>query len=1030
VNSPRGVVYSTPGTGFQVSGATGDAATAGQPAAARFGNINSSYTANFQTFSAERLFTTLGSNISDVNFFVPGSNEPGLSISFGAVFTDVETAGSTTIEFFNQNGASLGKRAVPVSPPGGLSFFGISFFDVRVLTRVRITSGAAALGAAESASDLVVMDDFIYGEPVPNANLVLTVNGSPNPVIAGSNMTYVLALTNKGTAAAQNVTLTENLPSGATFVSMVQNSGPAFSLTTPALGATGTATATANALAAGATAIFTFVVRVGSDSGNGLPLRNFPAVTSNPPDLFGADNRPDFTATVATQADLALTKTGPATVVAGANTANITYNLTLSNAGPSDAGTVVLTDAFPAGTTVQSFTQTAGPAFSLSGGAGAVTAFKNSLAAGASATFTLVVKVNGSPAIGSTLNNTATASTSTTDPVTGNNSATVSTTVVPPSFSINDVTVTEGNSGSTNATLTVTLSQASANQVTVDYFTANGSAAQPLDYTAVNGTLTFAPGQTTQTISVPVNGDTSVEANETFFVNLANPTNAEIADAQGLGTINDDDTASPPTLSINDVAVTEGNSGSTNASFTVTLSSASSSTVSVDFFTSNVSSAEPGDYTAANGSVSFAPGQTTRSINISVNGDTLPEPNETFFVNLVNATNADIADGQGIGTINDDDASGVIQFGSATATASESAGSVTINVTRTGNTGGVASVRYETNDGSAAQKSDYTFESGIVQFGPGETTRSVTIPLVNDVLVESGETFQVTLSNPSGNFVVGAPGTIVVTITDDDVAGAANPIDNTSFFVRQQYLDFLGREPDAPGLAFWTANINSCGADANCIAAKRVETSAAFFLSIEFQETSGSVLRTQRVAFGKHSNDLITRVPYLQFMRETRQIGDGVIVGQPGFETKLDPNKQAYAEQIVLMSDFTIRFPPAPGAVYVDALFASAGVVPTAAERTAAINAFAAGGTSGRVAALRSVADSASVRAADFSSAFVLSEFYGYLRRNPTDAPDFSDLGYQFWLSKLTQFNGNFIAAEMVKAFIGSTEYRQRFGQP
>jgi hypothetical protein len=125
----------------------------------------------------------------------------------------------------------------------------------------------------------------------------------------------------------------------------------------------------------------------------------------------------------------------------------------------------------------------------------------------------------------------------------------------------------------------------------------------------------------------------------------------------------------PPSLSINDVTVTEGDSGSTNASFTVTLSGVSSNPVSLDFFTSNGSSAEPGDYTAVNGTLSFAPGQTTRTINVPVNGDTTPEPNETFFVNLANPTNADIADGQGIGTINDDDASGVIQFSASTSSA-------------------------------------------------------------------------------------------------------------------------------------------------------------------------------------------------------------------------------------------------------------------------------------------------------------------------------------------------------------------------
>jgi hypothetical protein len=163
-------------------------------------------------------------------------------------------------------------------------------------------------------------------------------------------------------------------------------------------------------------------------------------------------------------------------------------------------------------------------------------------------------------------------------------------------------------------------------------------------------------------------------------------------------------------------------------------------------------------------------------------------------------------------------------------------------------------------------------------------------------------------------------------------------------------------------------------------------------------------------------------------MRDTRQIGTGVIVGQPGFDTLLEQNKQAYALQVVNSPAFLARFPIIPAADYVDALIASTGVTLTAAERTAAINAFGAGGTLGRVAALRSIADSGTVRQVEMIPSFVLAEFFGYLRRNPTDAPDFNDAGYQFWLAKLNAFNGNFIQAEMVKAFINSSEYRQRFG--
>jgi Ca2+-binding RTX toxin-like protein len=485
-----------------------------------------------------------------------------------------------------------------------------------------------------------------------------------------------------------------------------------------------------------------------------------------------------------------------------------------------------------------------------------------------------------------------------------------------------------------------------------------------------------------------------------------------------------------PGITINNVAIPEGNAGSLSATFTATLSAASAQTISVDVSTANGTATAPVDYQSANATLTFLPGVTTANFSVPVNGDTTPEGNETFFVNLTNAVNASISTAQGTGTINDDDSTNIFQFSSATANVNENAvpGSATVTVTRTGDLTGAASITFETNDGTAKQKTDYTFGYGTVQFGPGEGSKDVKILVVNDVFIEGAEAFQVSLLNPAGNSSIGSPGTITVTITDDDLAAAPNPIDDTGFFVRQHYLDFLGREPDAPGLAFWTAQITACGGNASCIAAKRVDVSASFFLSIEFQETGGYALRIQRTAFGRQSNDPFTRYPYLLFMRDTRTIGQGVIVGQPGADTLLEQNKQAYANALVATEEFAIRFPSAPAAVYVDALFASAGVTPPAAERTAAINAFGAGGTVGRVAALRSVGDSASVRTAESRVSFVLSEYYGYLRRNPTDAPDFNNAGYQFWLDKLNLFNGNYLDAEMVKAFITSIEYRQRFG--
>jgi hypothetical protein len=166
VNSPRGVIFSTPGSGFQVSAKTGNPTVT----ALRFGNINPNYPFDFQTFSPERLFTALGSTITDVVFFVPGTNSQAFTNGFGAVFTDVDSATSTTLQFFDQTGNTLGTFAVPaaVSANQNLSFLGVSFNAGERVARVRITSGNTPLGPSDNPAggvDIVAMDDFIYGEP-------------------------------------------------------------------------------------------------------------------------------------------------------------------------------------------------------------------------------------------------------------------------------------------------------------------------------------------------------------------------------------------------------------------------------------------------------------------------------------------------------------------------------------------------------------------------------------------------------------------------------------------------------------------------------------------------------------------------------------------------------------------------------------------------------------------------------------------------------------------------------------------------
>jgi hypothetical protein len=223
----------------------------------------------------------------------------------------------------------------------------------------------------------------------------------------------------------------------------------------------------------------------------------------------------------------------------------------------------------------------------------------------------------------------------------------------PPKLSVNNATAAEGNSGATGAAFTVTLSAASSQTVTVNYATADGTAKAPADYMARSGTLTFLAGQTTRTLSVPVRGDVLDEANETFLVNLSSPSGATLADAQGLCTITDDDPA--PGLTINNVSVTEPDSGTVNVTLTVTLSAASGRNISVNYATANGTASSSSDYVSKTGTLSFAAGQTTRTIVIQVRGDVLAEANETFFVNLSAAVNATIADAQGLATILNDD---------------------------------------------------------------------------------------------------------------------------------------------------------------------------------------------------------------------------------------------------------------------------------------------------------------------------------------------------------------------------------------
>ncbi|HEX8337774.1 MAG TPA: S8 family serine peptidase, partial [Pyrinomonadaceae bacterium] len=254
-----------------------------------------------------------------------------------------------------------------------------------------------------------------------------------------------------------------------------------------------------------------------------------------------------------------------------------------------------------------------------------------------------------------------------------------------------------------------------------------------------------------------------------------------------------------------------------------------------------------------------------------------------------------------------------------------------------------------------------------------------------------------------------------------------NPIDTPYTFVEQHYKDFLSRDPDAPGQQFWTGDIASCGADAQCVEARRVSVSAAFFLSIEFQETGYFVYRLEKASF-----DRLPR--FRQFMADTKQAAGGVVVNSPGWEATLEANRNAFAQLWTLRADFRALYDSKTNAQYVEALYSNAGVTPAAAERDALVAGLNAS-TETRASVLRKVADSAALRRQEYNRAFVLMQYFGYLRRNPDDVgldgqPDPDLVGYNFWLRKLDDFDGDWRAAEMVKAFVTSIEYRRRFGAP
>jgi hypothetical protein len=373
----------------------------------------------------------------------------------------------------------------------------------------------------------------------------------------------------------------------------------------------------------------------------------------------------------------------------------------------------------------------------------------------------------------------------------------------------------------------------------------------------------------------------------------------------------------------------------------------------------------------------------------------------------------------------------------------ESSGFVTITVNRTGDLSVPVTVDYATDDtgapsgcgtlnsGMASARCDFDLTLGTLTFAATETQKTFVVPITQDSYTEGPEMFTVNLSNLTG---VGAaftiPSSATVTI-NDSTAPAPNANDDTDAFVRQHYRDFLNREADAAGLSFWAGGINNCTPKPQCTDVARINTSAAFFLSIEFQST-GNLVRSFYVA--ALDRPLTNNMPgFAEFERDTQAMQRGLVVGQGNWQQTLNDNRDAFMRDFVTRADFVGLYPTTDTPTqYVNKLFVHAAITPTSTERNNAIAEFGSATTANdagaRGRALLDVTQNTNFQVREMNRSFVQMEYFGYLRRNPNDAPDGNFTGYDFWVTKLNNAGGNFVTSEMVKAFISSSEYRRRFG--
>jgi hypothetical protein len=352
-------------------------------------------------------------------------------------------------------------------------------------------------------------------------------------------------------------------------------------------------------------------------------------------------------------------------------------------------------------------------------------------------------------------------------------------------ISVTDAVITEGNTGT--KVLTFTVSRTGTAAFAVNFATADGVAVANTDFLAASGTLNFASNEVSKTVSITINGDTDVELDETFFLNLNGATNGgTIGDGQGQGTIINDDASAPVvgSVAINDVTVTEGDSGTKLLTFTVSRSGGTAG-FAVDFATTDGTAQAGVDYMASSGQLAFALGETTKTVSFTINGDTIVEPDEDFLVDLTGVTNGGtLSDGQGRGVITNDDAAAIvgnIAINDVAITEGNSGTKLlTFTVLRSGGAAEFA-VDFATANGTALGGSDFVGSTGTLNFAAGQTSATVSITINGDTIVESNESFFINLSAATNGGTITDPQGVGTIQNDDGAPAVINILSTTSY---------------------------------------------------------------------------------------------------------------------------------------------------------------------------------------------------------------------------------------------------------